>query len=170
MNPTSPSLKEELSECLDALVKDDRSKPRYELRIKQLSSSDRAIEIWQLPSPATPHLKRPKRVAGLKKRNLALIEPRLLRQLRALEIDLSGLKPGERKKFDLDEENALRMGLLFRTLAPMRNRDNMRSCTEGIEAMGKEEASYWLGMAMYRKNPQRVLMALRCLLTDPKRN
>ena len=62
------------------------------------------------------------------------------------------------------------MGLIFRILAPMRNRDNMRMCAEGIEAMSKEEASYWLGMAMHRKNPGRVLMALRCLLTDPHKN
>ena len=31
--------------------------------------------------------------------------------------------------------------------------------------MGHEEASYWLGMAMHRKHPRRVLMTLRILLT-----
>ena len=31
--------------------------------------------------------------------------------------------------------------------------------------MGREEAAYWLGMAMHRKHPRRVLMALRILLT-----
>jgi len=35
--------------------------------------------------------------------------------------------------------------------------------------MTKEEASYWLGMAMHRKYPRRVLSALRVLLIDPKR-
>jgi hypothetical protein len=40
---------------------------------------------------------------------------------------------------------------------------------EGVEAMGREEAAYWLGMAMHRKNPRRVLGALRILLTDPAR-
>ena len=49
----------------------------------------------------------------------------------------------------------------------MRSRDNLRAVIEGIEAMGTEEASYWLGMAMHRKNPRRVLMALRCLLVEP---
>ena len=39
---------------------------------------------------------------------------------------------------------------------------------EGIEAMEREETAYWLGMAMHRKNPRRVLMALRFLLTEPK--
>jgi hypothetical protein len=150
---------------LDTLL--NSNQPHYQLKAVQLSSVERCLEIWQLPSSATPHLKQPKRIAGLKGRNLSLIEPRLIRQLKVLEIDLSGLKKGQNKAFDLDEGSALRMGLMFRVLAPMRNRDNMRLCAEGIEAMGKEEASYWLGMAMHRKNPRRVLMALRCLLTDP---
>ena len=67
----------------------------------------------------------------------------------------------------IDEELALILGLLFRTLAPMRNRDNMRQVYEGIEKMGREEAAYWLGMAVHRTNPRRVLTALRVLLTEP---
>ncbi|BDA72471.1 hypothetical protein CAL7716_066370 [Calothrix sp. PCC 7716] len=142
------------------------STPQYQLKVEKLPGSDLSLEIWQLPSPATPHLKNPKRVAGIKGRNFALIEHRLLRQLKQINIDLTKLQRGEIKDFNLDEEQALRMGLMFRVLAPMRNRENIRFCAEGIEAMGKEEAAYWLGMAMHRKNPRRVLMALRCLLTD----
>ena len=43
----------------------------------------------------------------------------------------------------------------------MRSRGNMRAVAEGIEAMGREEAACWLGMAMHRKHPRRVL-------TEPK--
>ena len=53
----------------------------------------------------------------------------------------------------LTEDLALMLGLLFRSLAPMRKRDNMRAVAEGIEAMGSEEAAYWLGMAIHRKKP-----------------
>jgi hypothetical protein len=35
--------------------------------------------------------------------------------------------------------------------------------------MAREEAAYWLGMAVHRKNPRRVLTALRILLTAPAR-
>ncbi|BAZ91524.1 MULTISPECIES: DUF7680 family protein [Cylindrospermopsis] len=145
------------------------SKPHYQLQVEKHSGSDLSLEIYQLPAPATPHLKHPRRIAGLKGRNLALIENRLLRQLKFINIDLPNMQRGKKKEFEIDEENALRMGLMFRVLAPMRNRENMCCCAEGIEAMGKEEAAYWLGMAMHRKNPRRVLMALRCLLTDPNK-
>jgi len=141
--------------------------PRYELRIRQRSSSDSEIEIWQLPAPATPHIKSPVYIAGLHGRNLALIEHRLLRRLKPLGISLAGLPLDDVRRFALEEASAINMGLLFRALAPMRNREHMVAVAAGIEAMPKEEAAYWLGMAMHRKYPRRVLMALRFLLIDP---
>ncbi len=56
------------------------------------------------------------------------------------------------------------MGLLLRALAPMRNRERMLAVAAGIEAVLKEEGAYWLGMAVHRKYPRRVLMVLRFLL------
>ena len=46
--------------------------------------------------------------------------------------------------------------------------DNMRSVAQGIEAMGLEEAAYWLAMAMHRKKSRRVVTTLRTLLTELK--
>ncbi len=59
----------------------------------------------------------------------------------------------------------LAMGLQFKLLAPMRNVAAIDTCARGIDAMAREEAAYWLGMAMHRKNPRRVLAALRLLLS-----
>ena len=143
-------------------------KPCYVLRVERLHGSHQRFSVWQRPAAATPHLKAPKRVAGLYGRNLALFESRLLRTLQAERIDpAEGLEP--QREFPLAEETALRLGLIFRMLAPMRSRNKMTACLQGIEAMHKEEAAYWLGMALHRKHPRRVLMALRFLLTDPKR-
>ena len=36
------------------------------------------------------------------------------------------------------------------------------------EAMEREETAYWLGMAMHRPKPRRVLTALRTLFTEPR--
>ena len=145
------------------------SAPRYELRTWRRGPADAAYEIWQLPAAASPHLTSALRVAGLRGRNLELVEHRVLRRLAA-----AGIAPGQRtdatkRGYALTEDLALMLGLLFRALAPMRSRENMRAVAEGVEAMGREEAAYWLGMAMHRKHPRRVLTALRCLLTEPKR-
>jgi len=157
-----------------ANVETQASAPQYELRSRTWAAGDDELEIWQVPAPATPHVRSPVRVAGLRGRNLELVQHRVLRRLsqagikfgprRAMELVLS-----EPRAYAITERLALTLGLLFRTLAPMRSRTNMLLVAEGIEAMGQEEAAYWLGMAMHRKNPRRVLGALRMLLTDPAR-
>lgn len=143
------------------------SAPLYEARIVRHGAGDTEIEVWQLPSAASPQLAAPRRLAGLRGRNLDLVEHRVLKSLAAAGVKFAPLA-GRRDARPLGEDTALRLGLLFRTLAPMRNRDSMRAVAEGIEAMGREEAGYWLGMAMHRRNPRRVLTALRYLLTDPR--
>ena len=151
-----------------ASVATPASAPRYELRVRAHGASDTEYEIRQLPAPATPHVSAPIRIAGLRGRNLELIEHRVLRRLAG-----AGVRPGpsagrRRRGYPLGEDTALTLGLLFRALAPMRSRDNMRAVAEGIEKMEREEAAYWLGMAMHRRRPRRVLTALRVLLTEPR--
>lgn len=144
------------------------SAPSFEVRTVRHGPADTEVEVWQLPSPASPQLTAPVRLAGLRGRNLGLVEHRVLKLLAAAGLKFSP-RAGRKEALILPEDQALRLGLLFRALAPMRSRDNIRAVAEGIEAMGREEAAYWLGMAMHRKNPRRVLTALRFLLTDPKR-
>jgi hypothetical protein len=148
------------------LVETPKSAPQYEVRVRNHGIGDTEIEVWEMPSPASPHLTTSVRVAGLRGRNLELVEHRVLRRLNQAGMRLP--KSADKvRAYNCTEELALRLGLLFRALAPMRSRDRMRSVTEGIEAMGREESAYWLGMAMHRKNPRRVLTALRYLLTEP---
>lgn len=145
------------------------SAPQYELRIRRHGAADTEYVIWQMPSRATPQITSTVRIAGLRGRNLDLIEHRVLQRLTR-----EGLKPaklgGQQQECDcrLTEDLALNLGLLFRSLAPMRDRNKIRAVAEGIEAMQREEAAYWLGMAMHRKRPRRILMALRTLLTEPR--
>ena len=150
-------------------IETPESAPRYELRVRRHGPADAEYEIWQLPAAASPHVTCALRVAGLRGRNLELVEHRVLRRLSQAGVKIRGRFDAAKRGYALTEDLALMLGLLFRTLAPMRSRDNMRAVAEGIEAMGREEAAYWLGMAMHRKHPRRVLTALRCLLTEPKR-
>lgn len=140
--------------------------PNYQLRVTYRGASDLHMEVWQLPAVATPHLVKPLRLGGLGGRHLALIEERVLRQLARSRVKLGKLLPHEPQVYSLTEEVALRLGLIFRVLAPMRSRDKMMACVIGIEEMGREEAAYWLGMALHRPNPRRVLAALRLLLHE----
>lgn len=151
-----------------ASIETPASAPRYELRVGRRGPVDAKYEIWQMPSAATPHVSAPVRIAGLRDRNLHLVEHRVLKRLAGAGIRLAP-HPGARARgHAITEDMALTLGLLFRAIAPMRSRDNMRAVADGIEAMGREEAAYWLGMAMHRPRPRRVLTALRVLLTQPR--
>ncbi|SBW09992.1 conserved hypothetical protein [uncultured Desulfovibrio sp.] len=152
------TIKTELSSAL---------KPVYELKARNHGPDDLELEIWQIPCAATPHIAKPLRIAGLRGRNMALVETQILRRLKRIGISVAPL--GDMvQHFALDEEMALNLGLLCRVLAPMRSAERMRAIAQHIENMDREEAAYWLGMAMHRKYPRRVLCALRLLLTDPR--
>lgn len=142
--------------------------PAYEVRAKRLKGNELQVEIWQLPSPASPHILAPQRVAGLAGRNLEINQVRILKKLKEAGVRLD-IMPIDGMRTPIREDEALRLALLFRVLAPMRSRARMVDIAEGIEGMAREEAAYWLGMAVHRKNPRRVLNALRVLLTAPKR-
>ena len=140
--------------------------PLYQLKARNHGPDDLELEIWQLPCPATPHISKPLRVAGLRGRNLSLVETQVLRRLKQVGIKVApGV--GKTERFALDEDTSLNIGLLCRVLAPMRSAERMRQIATGIDLMDREEAAYWLGMTMHRKNPRRVLSALRLLLTQP---
>jgi hypothetical protein len=141
--------------------------PVFELRLKGLGGGDVELSIWQLPGPATPRLKEPERTAALWGRSLRLVESRVLKRLRGQGIRLRDLHKGETQRASLDEDVALNLALLFRALAPMQSLDRIRAVAEGIDNMTREEAGYWLGMAVHRSRPRRVLAALRTLLTLP---
>ena len=145
------------------------SVPRYELRVRGHGSIGAEYEVWQVPAISTPQITSPLRIAGLRGRNLELVEHRILKWLTRSGVNPTRSTDTRKRGYTVTEDVALMLGLLFRTLAPMRSRQNMRAVAEGIEAMGREEAAYWLGMAVHRKNPRRVLAALRLLLTEPRR-
>src|SRR3954465_369602 len=144
----------------------DANLPQYELRLKASKGSNFELEIWQNPSPATPRLTAPEYLAGLKGSALRLIEPRLLKRLSRHKVNLGTLKIDKSQAWKIDEDLALNLGLLFRVLAPMRNLDRIRQVADGVDEMSREESGYWLGMAMHREHPRRVLAALRLLLTN----
>lgn len=143
-----------------------RPVPCYELRVKGRNTGRAEYQVWQVPALGTPQVTIPVQVARLRGRNLDLVEHRVLQSLAQNGIKLLVATRSRSRNYPLGEDMAVRLALLFRCLAPMRDRDRMIAVAAGIEAMEREEAAYWLGMAVHRSNPRRVLAALRLLLTE----
>ena len=74
-----------------AQIETPESAPRYELRVRRHGLVGTEYEIWQMPTVATPQVTSPLRVAGLRGRNLDLVEDRVLKRLWQ-----SGIKPDRR--------------------------------------------------------------------------
>ena len=81
------------------------SGPGHELRAKKRGPGNLLLEVWQLPSVATPEIKEPYYVGGLSGRNLALVEHRVFKQIRAAGVDIGTLRSGEVARRDLTEDS-----------------------------------------------------------------
>ena len=86
--------------------------PAYELRAMNHGIDDLELALWQMPSPATPHIVKPLRIARLRGRNLALVEGQILRTLKNAGVHPAPQR-GEQQSFSLEEEVALNLGLLW---------------------------------------------------------
>ena len=86
-----------------ALVGTPESAPRYEVRVRGHRPGDIEYEIWQMPSAATPQITAATRIAGLRGRNLELVEHRVLKRLGS-----AGVKLGPSRR----RENGRRSSLL----------------------------------------------------------
>ena len=64
----------------------------------------------------------------------------LLKRLRGLGVSLGKMTAGRQDAWQINEDAALTLGLLFRTLAPMRSIDRIRAVADGIDDMSREEA------------------------------
>ena len=62
-----------------AQIETPESAPQYELRVRRHGSVGSEYEIWQMPATATPQVTSARRVAGLRGRNLELVEHRVLK-------------------------------------------------------------------------------------------
>src|SRR4051812_29275749 len=87
--------------------------PQYELRLKVGRGREVELEVWQNPSPATPRLTASEYMAGLKGSALRLIEPRLLKKLSRVRINLGSMGFEKTRAWPIDEDLALNLGLLF---------------------------------------------------------
>jgi len=116
------------------------SAPSYELRTRRHGPSDTEIEVWQLPSPASPQLPSPVRLAGLRGRNLELVEHRVLRRLSQAGIKFSGQESQRKEGHRVTEDLALMLGLFVPHPRPNAISGEHAGSRGGIEAMGREEA------------------------------
>ena len=119
----------------------------YGLAIYSRGSQDenfqRVVRIWGAPQKAiTNHI-----INALKKSGYKATD----------------LNPRRKKPFDLEEEQGVRLGLLFMAVKPLRKYNRMDAISNRMRNMGSEEAYYWYSKCTSGDNPRRARRSFRIL-------
>ncbi len=77
----------------------------------------------------------------------------------------SDIRADRKTPFVLDEETAVRLGLLFLAIKPLRKGARIEAIREAIAIMGTEEAYYWYSKCSSVSNGRRAAKAFRILLS-----
>jgi hypothetical protein len=76
----------------------------------------------------------------------------------------SELRPNREAPFDLQEEEAVRLGLLLLAVKPLRKHSRIDAITQRIREMETEEIYYWYSKSTSPTGGQRAQKALRILI------
>ena len=76
------------------------------------------------------------------------------------------LKATRRAPFQIDEEDAVRVGLLFAALKPLRKHRRIEEVAGTISAMEREEVYYWFSKVTAGAAQGRAQRALRIMMSD----
>lgn len=78
----------------------------------------------------------------------------------------SDLGPKRRAPFKISEEDAVRLGLLFQAVKPLRKTSRIESISEHVREMEPEEVYYWFSKTASRGSANRAQRALRILMAE----
>ena len=137
----------------------------FELRVQPESQGEYALKLFQSPAGRTTngHMECVARIHGDPLR--IVIEP-VLAAIRRAGYRPSDLRPTRREPFRIDEEDGVRLGLLFLALHPIRKPSRMEAMVEGIRVMADEELYYWYSKATATPYGLRAQRALRTLIAE----
>ena len=78
----------------------------------------------------------------------------------------SDLNAKRRAPFRIAEEDAVRLGLLFAALKPLRKHRRIEEVARAVSSMEREETYYWFSKVTTGPEQDRVRRALRIMVSD----
>ncbi len=108
----------------------------------------------------------PASLVRLKGDPLKAIIDQVLGALRKAGYKATDLGRGRRDPFRLDEPGAVRLGVLFLAVKPLRKVTRMQAISEQVARMEPEELYYWFSKMTARTGADRARRALRVLIAQ----
>ena len=94
------------------------------------------------------------------------ISDQVLAAIRRAGYRSTDLSAKRRAPFKISEEDAVRLGLLFAALKPLRKHRRIEEVARAVYSMEPEEAHYWFSKVTTGPEQSRVRRALRMMVSD----
>ena len=137
--------------------------PAYELRVQPHDDIGYGIALHRRGPGTASEDEQVVRVWG---DPLLAILDQVLAVIRRAGYRSTDLKATRRAPFQIDEEDAVRVGLLFAALKPLRKHRRIEEVAGTISAMEREEVYYWFSKVTAGAAQGRAQRALRIMMSD----
>lgn len=114
----------------------------FELKVKAKEDEIR-LELFQLPPKDTRVMGNSKLISSVDSSHFALVQSAVAKALKNNNYSFTDVKRTRKAPFRLEEEDGIRLDLVFRGTKGISKRSRVESIMLGIESMGREEAYYW---------------------------
>lgn len=137
----------------------------FHLRVTAEGDTGYSLELHQAPGGnGTTASDDFVRLVHIKGEPLKAVIDQVLTALRKAGYRATDLGRGRRKPFVLDELGAVRLGVLFLAVKPLRKVTRMQAIAERVARMEPEELFYWFSKMTARTSGNRACRALRVMM------
>lgn len=144
-----------------------KSKPSFELRLEPAGQSGYTLTLYQAHSGSSNNGQEPyAKIEKLSGDRLRATMDQVLQALRQNGYRPSDLSRTRKSPFLLQEEDGVRLGVLFLGIKPLRKFSRIESISERVKAMEPEELYYWFSKTTAPRSGRRALRAFRLLLAE----
>ncbi len=140
--------------------------PAYELRVQPRDDIGYGIALYRRGSVRHGSVSDGEQVVRVWGDPLLAVMDQVLVVIRRAGYRSMDLKATRRAPFRIGEEDAVRLGLLFAALKPLRKYRRIEEVAGAISRMEREEVYYWFSKVTTGAGHGRVQRALRIMVSD----
>jgi len=139
----------------------------FELRVRFSDVAGLSCQLFEMP-PKNGSGKRRQahKLSEVDEGYLKYVDGAVHRTLKNSGYKPSQLSPRRKSPFKLEEEEGIRLNLVFKAVVGLKKRSRIEDIILGVSAMAREEAYYWHGLLLRddKQAEKRGLKALRVVL------
>lgn len=148
------------------MSKNDRPRRDFELRVLPRGDRGYGLALLQTPVGKENGEGQEELVVRIWGDPLRSVMDQVLQAIKRGGYRSTDLGRSRRDPFEVPEEEAVRLGLLFLALKPLRKHRRIEEVAARIRAMEPEEVYYWFSKATSSEDGRRARRALRILVSE----